>query len=87
MIPNMPAKEKVICIAFAVCSGFLFGDHLAFTANFQPTIIVPIMLGKIAGGIAGVILAVWLCVQKAEELEKEESTAATIITDCTAIGK
>jgi len=85
MIPNMPAKEKVICIAFAVCSGFLFGDHLAFTANFQPTIIVPVMLGKIIGGIAGVVLALWLSVPKAIELEKAEDVVDTTHTNCTTV--
>ncbi|WP_028308419.1 ethanolamine utilization protein EutH [Desulfitibacter alkalitolerans] len=85
MIPNMPAKEKVICISFAVCSAFLLGDHLAFTANFQPTIIVPVMLGKIIGGIAGVVLALWLSVPRAIELEKEEGTVATTCTNCTTV--
>jgi ethanolamine transporter len=83
MIPNMPAKEKVICIAFGVCSAFLLGDHLAFTANFQPTIIVPVMLGKITGGIVGIIFAFWLSVPKAIELEKEEAT----YTNCATVSK
>lgn len=83
MIPNMPAKEKVICIAFGVCSAFLLGDHLAFTANFQPTVIVPVMLGKITGGIVGIIFAFWLSVPKAIELEKEEAT----YTNCATVSK
>ena len=35
----MRAKDKVLIIAFAVCAAFLFGDHLAFTVNFQPTLV------------------------------------------------
>ena len=31
---------------FAVCSAFLLGDHLAFTANFQPNMILPLIIGK-----------------------------------------
>ena len=76
LIDDMRAKDKVLCIAFAVCSAFLFGDHLAFTANFQPTMIVPVMLGKLTGGIAGFLLALWLSVPKAVEMEKAEGRPA-----------
>jgi ethanolamine transporter len=38
----------------------MFGDHLAFSANFQPTIILPLLLGKLAGGIAGFAIAMRL---------------------------
>lgn len=43
LIQEMRAKDKVLCIAFAVCAAFMFGDHLAFTANFQPNMILPIL--------------------------------------------
>jgi ethanolamine transporter len=39
--------------------------------------ILPLMLGKLLGGAAGFILAVWLSVPKAEELASLESGAAT----------
>ncbi len=35
----------------------MFGDHLAFSANFQPTLILPLLLGKIGGGLAGFLIA------------------------------
>ncbi|MEO1997453.1 MAG: ethanolamine utilization protein EutH, partial [Planctomycetaceae bacterium] len=38
LIKDMPARDKVLNVAFAVCGAFLFGDHLAFSANFQPTL-------------------------------------------------
>lgn len=72
IIKDMPAADKVKCIAFAVCSAFLFGDHLAFTANFQPTMIVPVMIGKLTAGLIAVGLAMWLSVPKAIKLEKAE---------------
>jgi ethanolamine transporter len=72
IVREMPAADKVKCIAFSVCSAFLFGDHLAFTANFQPTMIVPVLVGKLAAGSLGVALAVWLAVPKAIQLEAEE---------------
>ena len=37
----LPPKEKVLTIAFAVCSAFLFGDHVAFTTNSQPSMMPP----------------------------------------------
>lgn len=72
IIKDMPAADKVKCIAFAVCSAFLFGDHLAFTANFQPTIIVPVMVGKFTAGITAILIATKLSVPKAVLLEKQE---------------
>ena len=72
----MQAKDKVLAIAFAVCAAFTFGDHLAFTANFQPTIILPLMLGKLLGGAAGFMLALWLSVPKAQELASREDVGA-----------
>lgn len=74
LIKDMPARDKVICIAFGVCAAFTFGDHLAFTANFQPTMILPIMIGKLSGGVAAIILALWLSVPRARQLELEEQT-------------
>ncbi len=72
LVRDMRPKDKVLNIAFAVCAAFLFGDHLAFTANFQPNLVLPVMLGKLGGGIFAFILAYWLSVPKALELEKEE---------------
>ncbi|MDR1767978.1 MAG: ethanolamine utilization protein EutH [Propionibacteriaceae bacterium] len=71
MIKDLRAKDKVICLSFAVCCAFLFGDHLSFTANFQPTLIVPVMTGKIVGGVMGIVFAFLLAVKKAEQLERD----------------
>lgn len=75
IIKDMPAADKVKCIAFAVCSAFLLGDHLAFTANFQPTMILPVMAGKFFAGLIAIGIAAKLSVPKAIVLEKEEQTA------------
>ena len=52
------------------CAALLFGDHLAFTVNFQPTLVSSIMVGKLTGGLGGFALAYWLSVPKALELER-----------------
>lgn len=70
MVKDLKARDKVLVMAFAVCCAFLFGDHLSFTANFQPTLIVPVLIGKLSAGICAVVFASLLAVKKAEELEK-----------------
>jgi thiamine kinase-like enzyme len=72
LVKDMRARDKVLCIAFAVCAAFTFGDHLAFTANFQPNLLLPVIIGKLTGGICGFLIASWLCVPKANELEKQD---------------
>lgn len=62
LIGDMPPRDKVLVIAFAVCGAFVFGDHLAFSANFQPTIILPLLLGKLIGGLCGLAFAARLSV-------------------------
>ncbi len=77
LIGDMRPKDKVLCIAFSVCAAFMFGDHLAFTANFQPNMILPVLTGKLVGGISGFILAYILSVPAAQALEAKlaEETA------------
>ncbi|WAD27781.1 ethanolamine utilization protein EutH [Pseudomonadaceae bacterium T75] len=74
----MPPKDKVLNIAFGVCAAFLLGDHLSFTANFQPTIILPVLIGKILAGFSAVGLAYWLSVPKALQLEQQDRAAGII---------
>ena len=55
------------------------GDYdLSFTANFQPTIILPVLIGKISAGFIAVGLAYWLSVPKALQLEAEDRAAGII---------
>lgn len=60
LVKDMPPRDKILVISFAVCGAFMFGDHLAFSANFQPTIILPLLLGKLVGGATGFLFATWL---------------------------
>ena len=50
----------VVNMAFAVSAAFVFGDHLGFTAGFHADMIVPVIVGKLVGGIAAVLLALRL---------------------------
>lgn len=76
LIGKMPAKDKVMTIAFATCSAFLLGDHLSFTANFQPTLIGPVMLGKVTAGVLAMLLALWIAVPSARRMEREDEREA-----------
>ncbi|WP_312842533.1 ethanolamine utilization protein EutH [Stutzerimonas nitrititolerans] len=78
LVRLMPPKDKVLNIAFGVCAAFLLGDHLSFTANFQPTIILPVLIGKILAGFSAVGLAYWLSVPKALRLEQQDRAAGII---------
>ena len=81
LIKTMPPKDKVINISFAVCAAFLLGDHLSFTANFQPTLILPVIIGKLTAGVIGIAFAYWLSVPKALELEKKDRELGIIGKD------
>lgn len=78
LIRQIPPKDKVLCIAFGVCSAFLLGDHLAFTANFQPNMIFPLMLGKLGAGLIAIALAYWIAVPTALELERQDRDQGVI---------
>ena len=60
MVKKMDRRGKVLNIAFSVCAAFVFGDHLGFTAGFAPEMLVPVIVGKLTGGVAAVAVAMWL---------------------------
>jgi ethanolamine transporter len=72
LVREMRPQDKVLNIAFAVCAAFLLGDHLSFTANFQPSLIPAVMLGKLGGGMVGMLLAYRISVPKALLLARED---------------
>ncbi len=60
MVRDMDRRGKIVNIAFAVSAAFVFGDHLGFTAGFAPELLPAMILGKLAGGISAVAVALWL---------------------------
>ena len=60
MVKDMDSRGKVVNVAFAVSAAFVFGDHLGYAAGFSPEILPGMILGKLAGGIAAVIVALWM---------------------------
>lgn len=60
LLKDMNYRGKVVNIAFAVSAAFVFGDHLGFTAGFAPDMLAPVILGKLAGGISAIAMAMWI---------------------------
>ncbi len=60
MTKNMDDRGKVVNIAFAVSAAFVFGDHMGFTAGFAPQMLPAMIVGKLAGGISAVAVALLL---------------------------
>lgn len=60
IVKDMDRRGKVVNIAFAVSAAFVFGDHLGFAAGFAPEMLVPMIVGKLAGGISAVVVALWI---------------------------
>ncbi len=75
MIKNMEPEDKIKSVAFAVCGAFLIGDHLSFTANFQPTLILPLFCGKLVAGGLAIFVAGKIAVPKAKKLEQNVNIA------------
>lgn len=59
MVRNLAPQDKVKTVAYSVPCAFLIGDHLAFTANFQPSLIIPVMAGKLSAGIVAILIVQW----------------------------
>ena len=60
LVKDMDERGKVVNVAFAVSAAFVFGDHLGYAAGFSPEILPGMILGKLAGGIAAVAVALWM---------------------------
>lgn len=60
MLKDMDERGKIVNVAFAVCAAFVFGDHLGFTAGFDPQMLLPVIVAKLSGGIAAASVALLL---------------------------
>ena len=59
-VKDMDSIGKVVNIAFAVSAAFVFGDHMGFTAGFAPEMLPGMIVGKLAGGVSAVAVALLL---------------------------
>lgn len=54
---EMDPKGKLLNVAFSVSAAFVIGDHLGFTAGVDQTMVTPVLIGKLVGGITAVLVA------------------------------
>lgn len=64
LLKEMDSRGKILNIAFAVSAAFVFGDHLGFTAGYDSTMLVPVIVAKLTGGISALLLALLLTGKK-----------------------
>ncbi len=48
----------------------VLGDHLGFTAGFNPEMIFPMIVAKLVGGITAVILAMFIAKKTLGKIEE-----------------
>lgn len=68
MVRDMDPRGKVLNMAFATSAGFVFGDHLGFTAGFNSEMIVPMIVGKLVAAVSA--LAVAMLMLKGKKMEE-----------------
>ncbi|MDR1266194.1 MAG: ethanolamine utilization protein EutH [Propionibacteriaceae bacterium] len=71
MLKDMDPKGKVLAVAFSVCASFALGDHLGYAAGVQPDAIFAMVVGKIAGGVIGIVVAVLLVARRPSRQPQE----------------
>ena len=69
MLKDMDENGKIINVAFAVSAAFVFGDHLGFTGGVSKSMIFPMIVGKLVGGITAIVVAKILFARKKNKLE------------------
>ena len=60
MLNRMDHKGIIFNTAFAVSAGYVFGDFLGFTFAFEKSMVLPLIIGKLTGGIFALLLSVFL---------------------------
>ena len=57
MMKDMSPRGIIVNTAWLVPATAVLGDHLGFTAGVEPSMITPVIVGKFAGGILAILLA------------------------------
>lgn len=60
LIEKMPPKEKELAAAFSICASFSLGDFLGYITVQDKAVIMPMIIGKIAGGIFGMLIILFM---------------------------
>lgn len=60
MTGDMDHRGKVLNFAFLVSGGYLLGDHMAFCNAIEPTLVLPMIVGKATAAVTALLLAMWV---------------------------
>ncbi len=63
-LDSMDGRGQVLNAAFAVSASFALGDHLGFTAGACPENLLPMLVGKLVGGLCAFLLALIMTREK-----------------------
>ncbi|MFV0497551.1 MAG: ethanolamine utilization protein EutH [Candidatus Fimivivens sp.] len=58
MMKKMDTRGLAMNAAFSVSAAFVLGDHLAFTAQYNPQMVAPMIVAKLSAGILAVMLSI-----------------------------
>lgn len=58
-VREMNPRGKIVNMAFAVSASFLIAGNLGYVARVQESMIIPVVLGKLAGGVSAILLALY----------------------------
>lgn len=64
MVRDMDPRGKVLCGAFLVCGASAFAAHMGFAFSTQPDLVLPLLGGKFAGAILGLVIAMRMTFSK-----------------------
>lgn len=81
IVKKMIPEDKVKVIALSVCGSWLLGAHISITANFQPSLLAIILIGKCIGAVVAVLIAMWIAVPAARRLEARDRELGIIGAD------
>ncbi|WP_455129354.1 ethanolamine utilization protein EutH [Pseudoramibacter alactolyticus] len=80
MMKDMNPKGKVVNTAWLVPATAALGDHLGFTAGVQPSMITPVVVGKLVAGVLAIVLAVPMSKKLSGRIATNEVASSNIIT-------
>lgn len=66
MMKDMDKRGKIVCASFVVSSAGVFAAHLGSTISLEPSMVGPVLLAKLTGGILGVIVSL-ICTRGMKE--------------------
>ena len=61
MLEKMDKKGRILNMAFSVSAGYALGDHLAFVLSYDRQYALPMLAGKLIGGVSAIALGLLIC--------------------------